>query len=99
MIILPEKARASMQKKMAHRPWRVIQSRDEMPVSKWEGEYIILPVAEADGLIGCFDLSYGFNLLWDGEEWHISKNGIFLKDYCFLGGHFGYTDGAIFKRI
>src|SRR5258708_5706018 len=69
-----------------------------------EGQpWLILPVIfivdNEKLIIGCFDCGHGHDMLWLRDEWKITKQGIFEKDYVFLSDYYGYPEGALFKRI
>ena len=79
----------------------VIIDADDKSEHDWEAAgrpVIILPVVQYRDYIGCIDIAYGHDMLWDGCKWHISKQGVFLNDIIFVSDFYGYTDGAIFVR-
>lgn len=56
----------------------------------------IVPQIRYGKYVGAVDCHHGAVLLWDGKEWHISKNGIFLSDAIFVSDYYGFPGGMLF---
>lgn len=66
----------------------------------WDGITAhVVPVQQYGKYIGCIDTTFGHDLVWDGQEWHMARYGVFLEDVIFVSDNYGYPEGAFFSRV
>lgn len=103
-IIIPDEAKKALIETLAKCKHPVVFSNtgEGRALIEWlelGKPFDIVPVIQHEQYICCIDCAYGNDLVWDGQKWHIKRNGVFTQDFVFVSNHHDFEDGALFLRV